>query len=212
LAQSAQPPGQPVQPLLPPFTRNRGAPLPPASVAFQRRPGLTHCGINAPSSTPHPPAVPPPLFILRIEHHLKSSCFIPINQRPFLRLNHRPPPSTSALYKGRAPALLHRTSPHSPSPLPALHLSPYIEANFFQKCKLMHFSLGEDFMMQKVGVTHHGRRHSSRTPPNGGLRLQPSSGHGSGSLHQSCGGLDRGHCGVDRMYRPVAEIHAIATV
>jgi hypothetical protein len=38
------------------------------------------------------PFSPPPLFILRIKHHLKSSRFIPINHQPFLHLNHWPPP------------------------------------------------------------------------------------------------------------------------
>jgi hypothetical protein len=27
-------------------------------------------------------------------------------------------------------------------------------AKFFQKCKLMHSQLGEDFMMQKAGITN----------------------------------------------------------
>jgi hypothetical protein len=66
----------------------------------------------------HPPAVsPPPLFIPRIKHHLKSSRSIPIYHRQFLRHNHRPPPPPRPLYKGRAP-------PSSTAHLPVLLFSP----------------------------------------------------------------------------------------
>jgi hypothetical protein len=119
--------------LLPPETeeRPRYRLLPPSSAAP-----------TSPAMESMPRAVhrlcrlfpPPPLFTPWIKHHLKSSCFIPINHQPFLHLNHRLPPSRSAPIQRESPAILHRTSPRSSSllsvpkrrphpapPLPLLH-------------------------------------------------------------------------------------------
>jgi hypothetical protein len=46
---------------------------------------------------------PPPLIISWIKHPLIRAISSPIYHWPFLRLNHRPPPPSRSLYKGRAP-------------------------------------------------------------------------------------------------------------
>jgi hypothetical protein len=67
-------------------------------------------------------------------------------------------------------------------------------------------------------------RTRGKVDPNGVPRHQPSSSQGIISLHQLEGGLDQSHCsqapkraitapadGVDKLYRQLMEIHAIAT-
>jgi hypothetical protein len=85
------------------------APHPSAAPASPRH------GNAALSATPHPaPFSPIPLFILQSKSALKGSHFIPTKAGHSSILNQRPPPS--AYIKGRAPAVLQRTSPYCPSP------------------------------------------------------------------------------------------------